>query len=237
MPPSRTRTHPASSELGEGDFAVTFNKRTGRPIRKARRQDEGSPFVDSAIAVSDPLESDDSDGSTISVARRRKRKRSHSPLPSLASEDSEALSDANSESDEAVVHPSEVSTAHSTVQIIIKDMVIHVPSGHSGPILLQLDDIPPQVSKLHSESSISSRPFHAHSRPKATFSYSDGRNSRSKDQEYAGFLDIPAELRNQIYRHVFVAEDPLNFGSPSNFSRGAALLRTCRQAYEEYVLS
>jgi len=48
-----------------------------------------------------------------------------------------------------------------------------------------------------------------------------------------GFLDIPAELRNQIYRHLLVKESNVCFAHPRDFSRTAAILRTCRQVYEE----
>lgn len=51
----------------------------------------------------------------------------------------------------------------------------------------------------------------------------------------AGFLDLPPELRNQIYRLVFVAPTRLDFGSPApqTFQRSAAFLRTHSTVYTE----
>jgi hypothetical protein len=45
--------------------------------------------------------------------------------------------------------------------------------------------------------------------------------------------ELPAELRNEIYRAVLVASKPLEFSEPDNFSRSSALLRTCHQIHEE----
>jgi thermostable 8-oxoguanine DNA glycosylase len=47
------------------------------------------------------------------------------------------------------------------------------------------------------------------------------------------FLDLPAEIRNQIYRLALVSEEKLDFAYPSNFSRSSSLLQTCRQVHEE----
>lgn len=52
----------------------------------------------------------------------------------------------------------------------------------------------------------------------------------------AGFLDLPPELRNPIYRRLFVfPDDPVRFNcdSKENTQRSAQLLRTCRQVYNE----
>ena len=229
MPPrNHDRKKDANSELGAGDFAITFNPRTGRPERKKRRTGENSPFVDSAIAVSDEQESDDSIDSSISVARRGKRRRSPSP----SSENSDDESD-DSSTNEMTDEFTTTATHTTAIQITVKDLVINLPPGHSGPILLQLE-IPSGATqqsgstRYYPKPSQTRRPKNANTSPRHA-----GRQSCSKDQSYAGFLDIPPEIRNQIYRHVFVAKDHFNFDSPSNFSRGAAFLRTCKQVYEE----
>ena len=232
--PCNARSHAmASSELGNGDFAVTFNARTGRPLRKARWTQENSPFVDSAIALSDPVEDDavDSDAldePTISVARRRKRKRSPSPPLSEDTVIDEPLSDFG----KVTTHET-TPTCQSAVQITFNNLVINVPRGHTGPLLLQLD-VPSQLPSNSTIKRSTPRPVQSdESRAFDQKSQINGVKSASKDPSYAGFLDIPAEIRNQIYQHVFVADDHFNFDSPSNFSRGAALLRTCRQIYDE----
>jgi hypothetical protein len=42
-----------------------------------------------------------------------------------------------------------------------------------------------------------------------------------------------AELRNNVYRHVFVARDGINFDRPTNCDRSAAFLRTCKTVHQE----
>lgn len=49
----------------------------------------------------------------------------------------------------------------------------------------------------------------------------------------ANFLDLPAELRNEVYRMVFVDAKPIDFCTVNNFAHSAALLRTCRQVHTE----
>ncbi|KAI4134707.1 MAG: hypothetical protein LQ347_001289 [Umbilicaria vellea] len=47
-----------------------------------------------------------------------------------------------------------------------------------------------------------------------------------------GFNSLPAELRNRIYRLLFVGE-PFEFRTGKNFSRSAAFLRTSKRIHEE----
>jgi hypothetical protein len=42
-----------------------------------------------------------------------------------------------------------------------------------------------------------------------------------------------AELRNNIYRQVFVTKESIDFPQPRNAPRGAAFLRTCRMVHQE----
>jgi hypothetical protein len=49
----------------------------------------------------------------------------------------------------------------------------------------------------------------------------------------AGFLDVPAEIRNTIYRMVFVTHRVIDFGRPDNCDRSAAFLRTSKQICQE----
>ena len=59
------------------------------------------------------------------------------------------------------------------------------------------------------------------------------RQSLSADSNKIGLLDLPAELRNQIYQHVLVDDEKLDFGHPTNLQHTAAILRTCRQVHDE----
>ena len=197
--------------------------------------------MDSGIAVSDPVRDgdEDSDGDTIPVARRRKRKRT--PSPSM-SEDSRDDDFSPADSRTRVTGPTSAEPQQNAIQITIKDMVINVPPGHTGPLLLQLD-IPSPTSKQSIPrarmptvgAEPMSSPRTPGDLPQPVFGQATSllqSRSRSRSEDYAGFLDLPAELRNEIYRQVFVAEEYINFSS-LNFKRSGALLRTCRQVYEE----
>ncbi|CAK1366783.1 hypothetical protein CB0940_10152 [Cercospora beticola] len=214
-----------SSELGNGDFAIDYNAK-GRAIRKCRTQQRESPFEDSAVAISDN-ESDyeeETVGDVISVAPAKKRKRSPSPLARLPSDDvanfsDSSMSDAEEESTLRTTPPATGTTVHLTVNI---------PPGHQGPITLNID--PKNFASCQSVSASPCKP------DRLTQTTLTRLNTRSvpKTKKYAGFLDLPAELRNDIYRLIFVTENAtINFATPDNFSRSAALLRTCRQVYEE----
>lgn len=237
MARTRVRTAVPGSKIGNGDFAANCHARTGRPIRQSRREHQNSPFVDSAVAISDSEQSgEDSDGDIISVAHR-KRKRSPSPPLSSISDDSDSSS--NSGPKQKQLFPG--SKEPTMLQYIVKQVVVNVPAGYKGPILLQLDAPTPNPSKqtckktsaLTNSSAQGSSPTTYRPTNTPPGPHVQGVRSTSKNDSYAGFLDLPAELRNEVYQHVLVADGTLNFKSPHNFTLGVALLRTCRQVYEE----
>ncbi|KAF2773735.1 hypothetical protein EJ03DRAFT_305317 [Teratosphaeria nubilosa] len=217
-----------SSELGEGDFAVNYNRRTGRPIRRSLAASKAaSPFVDSAVAISDEEGSDD-DGESITVSR--KRKRTPSPPLSEANEsdplDSACESLDESDEDEAI-HVGTGSAKPSTQS----NITINVPAGHQGPIVLHLE---PSATTVAVPAAPTSRaPKTSQKKVKTATRGRKKGTSQGASKGRAGFLDLPAELRNEIYRLVFVSEEHFNFGGPTNFSRGAAFLRTCSQIHAE----
>lgn len=212
-----------SPELGDGDWAVNFNA-NGRAIRKCRTRQRDSPFEDSAIAISDESEDDvdENDGEVIPVAQSRKRKRSPTPEDTWPPDHFEALSETDSDSSEHEASDSLVAalSGHTTVHL-----TVNIPVGHQGPITLHLDP-----------KTITSQPTQ-YSRPPDRLTQSTlarlNARSKSKSSRYAGFLDLPAELRNEIYRTIFTSERSVNFGCPDNFSRSAQLLRSCNQVHEE----
>jgi len=109
------------------------------------------------------------------------------------------------------------------VHVTLNNVTITVPKGHQGPILLQIDPatlattIAPQQTPRVAPQPATKR----------------ARTTAPAPAKRAGFLDLPAELRNEIYREVFVADSRLDFAKPTQLSRGAAFLRTCRQVHEE----
>lgn len=227
-----------SSELGDGDFAMDFHPRTGRPIRRSQKAD--SPFVDSAIAVTDEESSDDE--SIIAVSRHPSKKRKRSPSPPLSDDDYDFSSPSESrcESEGGAMPPRPQSMPEMSLhaptpvtcqgtQIVIKDLMVNVPLGHTGPIVLHLTPglggMPPPIGPPHP----SSVPI-GFTRPQTSTPQPPPRSQPSRK---TGFLDLPAELRNEIYRLTFVAKGRFALSRPTNFSRSAAFLRTCRQVHQE----
>ncbi|KAK5124537.1 hypothetical protein LTR85_001754 [Meristemomyces frigidus] len=221
-----TRPTALSSELGDGDFAINYNSRTGRPIRKARKAD--SPFVDSAIAISDEESSEDEIVHAL-TSRSRKRKRSLSPLLSDIDDDVETFSENGSSDHDAIEvrpPPALAATTIPGMQVTLKNIVINVPPGHVGPIVLHLNPemlVQPPPLPVKTGNSRQTPRVEKRRRTK----------QRHSNEPRAGFLDLPAELRNEIYRLTFVGDGRLNFANPTTFSKSAAFLRTCSQVHDE----
>lgn len=51
--------------------------------------------------------------------------------------------------------------------------------------------------------------------------------------ELKGFMKLPRELRDRVYRLTLVRKAPVDFEVPKDFGRSAALLRTCKTIHEE----
>ncbi|KAF2724013.1 hypothetical protein K431DRAFT_282278 [Polychaeton citri CBS 116435] len=249
-----------SSELGEAPFGLTFNSRTGRPVRKLQKRSgsaaaAASPFVDSVMAVSDPEDDDDDCLSgnrgtpamedTI-VAKRfsRKRKRSASPV-FLDNDHVDQDVQSTIGSDSAIDVSSgrrRISTPSHDAMLVEKPVVpplqltFNVPKGHHGPFVVNVDlqNLLENMSESiilrtdRTDRTASPRP-RTSLRPALDTSARSGPSTKT----CAGFLDLPAELRNDIYRQVFVSNKEFDFAQPTNFTRGAAFLRTCRQVHEE----
>ncbi|KXL44788.1 hypothetical protein M433DRAFT_139738 [Acidomyces richmondensis BFW] len=255
-----------------------YNRRTGRPVRKALKAN--SPFVDSAVAITDDESSDgagsggggsggggddddvhndegddddndddddddDDDDHEANHVQTKSRKRKRSLSPPLQNENHFLDSPSKSEDEDAVDLPAMRSDAHlqsattskGVVQMTLQNITINVPSGHQGPIVLHLH------ANLFNANQLLSPAVAPPTDDIQVTSATDRRGQKIKSARpasaaaaaaaAAGFLDLPAELRNEIYRLVFVADLRLNFANPVNFDRGAALLRTCRQCHQE----
>lgn len=152
-------------------------RRQDRPTQAERttRSPLDSPFIDSAVAVSGSNESDDSgEGESIAVSRRKRKTpslRAPSPISDVQSDGSEDESDAlgdithepHTKSHAAALadaHPARrgttvVSSVPPALSFTISNLVVNVPHGHTGPILLQLD-IPALNRPDHTKPSTSS---------------------------------------------------------------------------------
>ncbi|GAB7347615.1 hypothetical protein MBLNU459_g4489t1 [Dothideomycetes sp. NU459] len=225
--PVLAKTSP-SSELGEGNV-VDYNSRTGRPIRKsAGRKSLITNYVDPDEVISD-LEDDediflDSVDDTVRVAPKRRRSPSPPTTPRVRyADDMMSISS----TPEHVTAP---------VSVPALSFTFHVPPGHTGPFVVNFD----LNSLISSHTALGSLLTSEQSRTRlSTDSGFSSKGSEASERSKsigngkAGFLSLPAELRNQVYRLAFVTREKLNFGSPRNFARSSALLRTCRQVHEE----
>ncbi|KAF2477807.1 uncharacterized protein BDR25DRAFT_207126 [Lindgomyces ingoldianus] len=215
----------SSPELGSPSLRPKYNKQTGRPIRSGAGQKKSlSGYVDSAVIEDDePMDSlsEDEEGNPTQSRRTRKRKRTPSPSPPpldpiIYDEPPDQLSD-----DESVGmfhhHPS---TAPITLQF-------NVPLGFHGPLLVKLDRsllVAPHSAAYNMEPRSTRRKLDT-ATPECQAS--------SPEERRVGFTNLPPELRNKVYRLLFVQDGEFHFGKPDNFCRSAALLRTCKLVHGE----
>ncbi|KAI9810695.1 MAG: hypothetical protein M1826_003483 [Phylliscum demangeonii] len=105
------------------------------------------------------------------------------------------------------------------------DEQVDVPGRHGRPNATAL--IPPQPSPTPGVVEPSSSVEAAEEPTAVVLPGTAVANNRT------GFLSLPGELRNQIYRLVFVDKVIINITSGQGLARSAALLRTCRLVYQE----
>lgn len=227
-----TTPRAGSEELGDMDLpapAPKVNPKTGRPIRASAGRKSLDPgylnTTEVVDVISDEEQDEDAwDDEEIISSRRKakpkltlKRKRSEpSPPPPVLSPAPSDFGDASGfdlDPETAV----EATSNASKLMIPPIHLTINIPKGFEGPLQIQLDPSMLAQSKQLGLSYV---------RP-GFIPYSNSVKNKK------GFLDLPAELRNQVYRHVLVKNVEVNFAHPAAFSRTAALLRTCRQVYEE----
>lgn len=229
-----------SREDSESKAPTEYNPRTGRPIRKSAGRKSLKPsYVDPGDALSDEDEDDFVDDLDDNVRIVKKRKPSPTPpmTPPRLIHDDDSVDDISPvlsyepEPEPMVLPPLSLS--------------FNVPPGHTGPFVVNLD-INSFVNA--SQGMVAASSLRTHPR---TFSPDSGYSSksrgtsvqsqplesttksRSRKPGVSGFLDLPPELRNVVYRLAFVTPEKLDFGNPRNFRRSAQFLSTCKQVHEE----
>lgn len=124
--------------------------------------------------------------------------------------------------------------------LYVEDLVILVPEDEKGHLLLDLDIKKHRISlskysnqdlEVHGNSSIPGESAAAAAVELST----TPALSRSRDNTKDGFLNLPAELRDLVYSEIFVSKcyGKVSPSMPEDSSLSAALLRTCRQVYNE----
>lgn len=195
MPVSQVQVKRSESvELGEGDFAIKYNK-NGRPVRKSAGQ-KFSPkpgFVDSSIIderllelVNDNLTDPESDAESEmgrgaqKKKKSKKRKRTPSPIPVPLS----PLPPLDIGSENGTPEPMSLDSDVPTPSVEPIYLTFNIEKGFSGPLHVQLDASQILRAQKHGHASISGSARAVKSNPAAK---SKARNARKK-----GFLSLPA---------------------------------------------
>lgn len=233
-PPTKARrtksntTKPSSKEDDSNDNAIAAIPRRARPAKRSagRKSLKSGPMSDDTVTDSDLDTYVDDDNDYLRLASKRKRS-SLTPCapPHLIDMNNNFVPKCNLIEQTSNQYSSPVT------------FTVNVPLGHEGPFVVSLDiksllsQVPSQTDNLPicNSAPVYSYPDSGYSSTSSVTSEVSKPESVSK----RSFLDLPAEIRNQIYRLAFVSEDKLDFAYPNNFSRSSALLRTCRQVHEE----
>lgn len=244
-----------SEELGDGHFTTNINQRTGRPIRKSAGRKSLNPgYLDSFEVIEDHQEdtaSDDEydeDEETTLIKRPKKalnsvirlRKRARTPTPSPSPPPLSPMHPPDLPTQEDGASPSQ---SESELEALTDDyqpitITLNIPPGQEGPIHLHLN-VADLLRGRSATRTIAPKPQGTKRRVRTPRDRTSGANglttpqSKAADDNKVGFLDLPSELRNIVYRHLFVVKNPFDFNKPSNFCRSSAFLATCRQVYEE----
>ncbi|KAK7183414.1 hypothetical protein PSPO01_10663 [Paraphaeosphaeria sporulosa] len=213
----------SSPKLGSSNFTTQYSKKTGRPIRRsAGKAKPTDGYVDSKVIedeYEEPIEtpSEDEDGH-IKPTQKRKRKRSPSPEPP-------PLDDVirNDEPDERSEDEDPFQKKSKLPPI---ELQFNVPLGFHGPLVVKLDR-----SLLVPDTAYDMHPGLAMKKIRA----GSGVDSQPSDggKKPLGFANLPAELRNKVYRHLFVTEEKIMFPDAENMSRSSQFLSTCKLVHNE----
>jgi hypothetical protein len=238
LPRPATPTCESSQELRSPSKIPQYNKSTGRPIRKsAGIVKKVAGYVDSGILEEDdfePLTSDLSEDSSEDEMVKRgridktkqKRKRSPSPPsprldPIIYNQELEPLTD---DETSGAFHHNTPKKAPVTLQF-------NVPLGFHGPLFVKLD------STLLKDNEEGTRHDMHKTRTKKARTSSPAPKEVTLAVQSKGFADFPPELRNTIYRHVFVRNGQMlcipQTSASGGLSRSSQFLRTCKLVHNE----
>ncbi|KAG9698063.1 hypothetical protein KCU95_g2924, partial [Aureobasidium melanogenum] len=216
---------------------IKARKTQGTATRPSSRDSDSYNFRDTNLSISQSLDATTTkpmldsniDDSDQYYNTSLKRKRSASP-PSSPRFPTAVNSDSAS-----TCGFLELSPAHRDP--LPMALTVEVPPGHEGPLVVDLD-----IKSLLAQVQSLTRSLPTCLSPRSTSCADSGYSSTSSvtseiskpsTTSKRSFLDLPAEIRNQIYRLAFVSDEKLDFAYPNNFSRSSSLLQTCRQIHEE----
>jgi hypothetical protein len=232
--PPRTSEHDSSPELGSPSKLTQYNKQTGRPIRKsAGKVKKVAGYVDSGIIEEEGYEpstseaSDDEEMEKRSRTEKLKRKCKRSPSPPSPRLEptiyNQELDDLTDDETGGAFHRNTPKKPPVTLQF-------NVPLGFHGPLFVKLDSAllkDNEDGTRHDMRQVPTKKIRTATTPPQTAAVAVSRRS---------FVDLPPELRNTVYQHVFVRKDMLQV--PQRRDRpglclSAQFLRTCKLVHDE----
>lgn len=221
----------ATDDLNDETFASKRAKITGRPTRQsAGRRSLAAGFVrtEEVVTKNDDEDSDSESEPDDNGRYSRlfhKRRAPSPPPPELPEEPHDMPLDAPLTS---------TTSSNSNRQL---SLTFHVPQGHQGPFVVNLQLPTGNMDHNFGANSLSSigALTTATSFTSSAIVPNLGRSTQRLKRKPATFLDLPAELRNDIYKRAIInpATKDINFRFAQNFGHNSALLRTCKQVYEE----
>lgn len=236
-PRPTTPDRDSSPELGSPSKITQYNKDTGRPIRKsAGKVKKAAGYVDSSILgedydLSSSEETDDEDtdkhGRANKTKQKRKRKRSPSPPsprldPIMYDQEVDIFTD---DETGGAFHGNTPKKPPVSLQF-------NVPLGFHGPLFVKLDSTllkDSEEGERHDMRRLQTKKARRTASPSQPATVAVAVASRS-------FANLSPELRNQVYRHLFVRKDmfkiPQHHGT-EGLSQSSQFLRTCRLVHDE----
>lgn len=254
------RKRDASVELGDGDFAIDYNSKTGRPIRKsaghrdffgayAKHEDIQSDSGEMSEMSEEDIIDDDLDASTTKRALQLQKKRKArgqparlttlTPPPNDNYQDTGEFEKLNSE--EPLLDSDDEESEHMSVYEHtsgpdVLNLTFNIAPGFQGPLRIQ---VPRSAfyGTAHPNKRVRTSDYHSdttsfRASPVSSIQKSHAHAVTPKKRSW-GWTKLPAELRNRIYRLVFFHPDVLSFHHPKNFTLSSQFLATCHQVHEE----
>lgn len=235
LPPPSTPERDLSPELGSPSKITQYNKSTGRPIRKsAGKVKKVAGYVDSGTLEADDYEattSEESEEDEVTMDKRgrsnkkqRKRKRSPSPPsprldPMIYDQEMEPLTD---DETGGAFHRNTPKKPPVTLQF-------NVPLGFHGPLFVKLD---PALLK-DNEDGVRHDMHRVEKKARTSFATPEPAVVEVRSRS---FTDMPPEIRNLVYQHLFVRRNPMHIPQQAGhqgLSQSAQFLRTCKLVHNE----
>ncbi|KAF2201673.1 hypothetical protein GQ43DRAFT_28567 [Delitschia confertaspora ATCC 74209] len=202
---------------GDTIIVQSRNKGTGRPVRaNAGKKKVVIGFVDSGVIEESDHSVDTCSEDDEGNPRQHKKKRKRSPSPSpppldpiIYDEKAEAVSE-----DETT----DFLRRRSPVQPVT--FTFNIPLGFHGPLVVKLDPI-----LLSGSGKVEGAHLLLQGCGEAQGTAPQGNRK--------GFTDLPPEIRNKIYRSLFVLDGDVRLLFPQNLCASSAFLRTCKLVHNE----